>query len=88
MHEGFSQTRNCLHLGAGSFAGWVTVDLDVVARLDLLDFFKEECDQVLILSSYKHLHAHLDTVMKGYKMWDIPYVYGAGGITFGFEHGI
>jgi ABC-type uncharacterized transport system ATPase subunit len=24
----------------------VTVDLDVVARLDLLDFFKEECDQV------------------------------------------
>lgn len=25
----------------------VTVDLDVVARMDLLDFLKEECDQVL-----------------------------------------
>ena len=24
----------------------VTVDLDVVARMDLLDFFKEECEQV------------------------------------------
>lgn len=24
----------------------VTVDLDVVARMDLLEFFKEECDQV------------------------------------------
>lgn len=24
----------------------VTVDLDVVARLDLLDFFKEECEEV------------------------------------------
>lgn len=25
----------------------VTVDLDVVARMDLLEFFKQECDQVL-----------------------------------------
>ena len=24
----------------------VTVDLDVVARMDLLDFFKDECEQV------------------------------------------
>lgn len=24
----------------------VTIDLDVVARMDLLEFFKEECDQV------------------------------------------
>ena len=24
----------------------VTVDLDVVARMDLLDYFKEECEQV------------------------------------------
>lgn len=24
----------------------VTVDLDVVARMDLLEFFKEECEQV------------------------------------------
>lgn len=27
----------------------VTVDLDVVARMDLLDFFKEECEQVCIV---------------------------------------
>lgn len=27
----------------------VTVDLDVVARMDLLDFFKEECEQVDII---------------------------------------
>lgn len=26
----------------------VTVDLDVVARMDLLEFFKEECEQVLL----------------------------------------
>lgn len=26
----------------------VTVDLDVVARMDLLEFFKEECEQVSI----------------------------------------
>lgn len=25
----------------------VTVDLDVVARMDLLEFLQEECDQVL-----------------------------------------
>lgn len=36
----------------------VTVDLDVVARMDLLEFFKEECEQVfiyfLILFWYKY----------------------------------
>jgi CCR4-NOT complex subunit CAF16 len=26
----------------------ITVDLDVVTRMDLLDFFKEECEQVQI----------------------------------------
>lgn len=26
----------------------ITVDLDVVTRMDLLDFFKEECEQVHI----------------------------------------
>lgn len=25
----------------------VTVDLDVVTRMDLLDFFREECEQVI-----------------------------------------
>lgn len=33
----------------------VTVDLDVVARMDLLELLKEECDQVLSLSSHKLL---------------------------------
>jgi len=28
----------------------ITVDLDVVTRMDLLDFFKEECEQVTRLS--------------------------------------
>lgn len=28
----------------------VTVDLDVVTRLDLLDFLKEECDEVNFMS--------------------------------------
>lgn len=38
----------------------VTVDLDVVARLDLLDFFKEECDQVsLVFILYGQMHAHI-----------------------------
>lgn len=27
----------------------ITVDLDVVARMDLLDFFKDECEQVTLL---------------------------------------
>lgn len=38
----------------------VTVDLDVVARMDLLDFFKEECDQVLICFTVNvnMLHVH------------------------------
>lgn len=27
----------------------ITVDLDVVTRMDLLDFFKEECEQVQFL---------------------------------------
>jgi ABC-type uncharacterized transport system ATPase subunit len=26
----------------------ITVDLDVVTRMDLLDFFKEECEQVTV----------------------------------------
>jgi len=26
----------------------ITVDLDVVTRMDLLDFFKEECEQVQV----------------------------------------
>lgn len=30
----------------------ITVDLDVVTRMDLLDFFKEECDQVCNVFSY------------------------------------
>ena len=30
----------------------VTVDLDVVTRMDLLEFFKEECEQVFTSSIY------------------------------------
>lgn len=30
----------------------VTVDLDVVTRMDLLDFFREECEQVFTGSVY------------------------------------
>ena len=30
----------------------ITVDLDVVTRMDLLDFFKEECEQVTVFSSF------------------------------------
>lgn len=32
----------------------ITVDLDVVTRMDLLDFFKEECEQVM-QSKYFHI---------------------------------
>lgn len=38
----------------------VTVDLDVVARMDLLDFFKEECEQVctpkLCMLTYMYIY--------------------------------
>ena len=41
----------------------VTVDLDVVARMDLLEFFKEECEQVwhsriYLLLVITHTHTH------------------------------
>lgn len=39
----------------------VTVDLDVVARLDLLDFFKEECDQVFTCYIYNYIQMHAYT---------------------------
>lgn len=32
----------------------VTVDLDVVTRMDLLEFFREECEQVFACSVYVH----------------------------------
>lgn len=39
----------------------VTVDLDVVARLDLLEFFKEECDQVFTCYPCNTNQMHLRT---------------------------
>lgn len=37
----------------------VTVDLDVVARMDLLEFFKEECEQVNPILSLVLISHHL-----------------------------
>ncbi|KAI0510249.1 hypothetical protein KFK09_010850 [Dendrobium nobile] len=34
----------------------VTVDLDVVTRMDLLDFFKEECEQVVLKMEMEVIH--------------------------------
>lgn len=36
----------------------VTVDLDVVTRMDLLEFFREECEQVFTVSIYLPAETH------------------------------
>jgi ABC-type uncharacterized transport system ATPase subunit len=40
----------------------ITVDLDVVTRMDLLDFFKEECEQVI--QSITSIHCQVPVPLK------------------------
>ncbi|KAF9609820.1 hypothetical protein IFM89_018674 [Coptis chinensis] len=55
----------------------VTVDLDVVARMDLLEFFKEECEQACVISSSRGATIVYAThIFDGLETWatDVAYI--------------